>query len=84
MRVSNDPAGVDLGSGLATVTPVAYVARTRAYYAALGYANAYRWARYADVPFTPLDKPLARCRITIVTTAAPYQPDKGDQGPGAR
>ena len=83
MRASNDP-GVDLGSGPATVTPVPYVARTRAYYAALGYENAYRWAQFADVPFTRLDKPLARCRVTIVTTAAPYQPGKGDQGPGAR
>jgi glycine/betaine/sarcosine/D-proline reductase family selenoprotein B len=35
------------------------------------------------VPFQPLKKPLAQSRITIVTTAAPYQPDKGDQGPGA-
>ena len=23
------------------------------------------------------------CRVALVTTAAPYQPDKGDQGPGA-
>jgi len=28
-------------------------------------------------------KPLARSRLALVTTAAPYQPDKGDQGPGA-
>jgi glycine/betaine/sarcosine/D-proline reductase family selenoprotein B len=30
-----------------------------------------------------LDKPLSECRVAIVTTAAPFQPDKGDQGPGA-
>jgi hypothetical protein len=30
-----------------------------------------------------LEKPLSQCRLTIVTTASPYQPDKGDQGPGA-
>jgi len=35
------------------------------------------------VPFQPLRKPLSRCRITLITTAAPYQPDTGDQGPGA-
>jgi D-proline reductase (dithiol) PrdB len=35
------------------------------------------------VPFQPLEKPLAACRVTIITTAAPFQPDKGDQGPGA-
>ena len=26
---------------------------------------------------------LAECRVALITTAAPYQPDKGDQGPGA-
>ena len=35
------------------------------------------------MPFHPLGKPLSECRIALVTTAAPYQPDKGDQGPGA-
>src|SRR4029079_7196925 len=30
-----------------------------------------------------LRKPLSKSRVTIVTTAAPYQPDKGDQGPGS-
>ena len=35
------------------------------------------------MPFQPLAKPLARCRVGLVTTAAPYQPGKGDQGPGA-
>jgi hypothetical protein len=33
--------------------------------------------------FRRLDKPLSECRVTIITTAAPYQQDKGDQGPGA-
>jgi hypothetical protein len=35
------------------------------------------------VPFHPLAKPPSQCRLTIITTAAPFQPDKGDQGPGA-
>jgi hypothetical protein len=35
------------------------------------------------VPFRPLRKPLAQCVVAIVTTAAPYQSGKGDQGPGA-
>jgi hypothetical protein len=30
-----------------------------------------------------LGKPLSESRVAIVTTAAPYQPGKGDQGPGA-
>jgi D-proline reductase (dithiol) PrdB len=63
--------------------PVRYIERTRSWYQALGYDNAYQWAHYLEVPFTPLRKPLADCRVTFVTTAARYQPDKGPQGPGA-
>jgi hypothetical protein len=64
-------------------TPIPYMARIRSYYLALGYENPYRWAHYASVPFTAPPKPLDRSRIALVTTAAPFQPDKGDQGPGA-
>ena len=63
--------------------PVHYMERTREYYQALGYGEPYRWAHYAEVPFHRPDKPLARCRVAIVTTAAPYRPESGDQGPGA-
>src|SRR5258705_583948 len=63
--------------------PIAYMQRTRDWYLALGYGNPYVWARYTDVPFQPLKKPLARSRVALITTAAPYQPGKGDQGPGA-
>lgn len=63
--------------------PIPYLARTRSYYAALGYGAPYQWAHYAQVPFTRLAKPLRECRVALITTAAPYQPDKGDQGPGA-
>src|SRR5215813_213902 len=63
--------------------PIAYMERTREYYLALGYGNPYAWARHEDAPFEPLRKPLSRSRVTLITTAAPYQPDKGDQGPGA-
>ena len=63
--------------------PIPYMARTRAYYRALGYDEPYRWAHFADVPFTPLRKPLKECRIGLVTTAALYDPAHGDQGPGA-
>ena len=63
--------------------PVAYLERIAAYYRALGYGAPYRWASYEDVPFSPLRKPLAEARVSIITTAAPYQPGKGDQGPGA-
>jgi hypothetical protein len=63
--------------------PIPYMQRIRDYYVALGYGAPYEWAHYAKVPFTPLKKPLAQSRVALITTAAPYQPDKGDQGPGA-
>lgn len=63
--------------------PIQYIQRTRDYYQALGY-GAYRWAHFADVPFKHLDKPLAKSRVALITTAAPYQPGVGDQGPGAK
>lgn len=63
--------------------PVPYMQRTRTYYKALGYATPYRWASFATVPFALLTKPLARCCVAVVTTAAPFDPANGDQGPGA-
>lgn len=64
-------------------SPIPYMQRTREYYAAIGYTTPYRWAHHAEAPFTPLRKSLRDARLTIITTAAPYRPDKGDQGPGA-
>ena len=63
--------------------PIPYLERIRSYYQALGYGAPYGWAHFDEVPFARLAKPLGACRIALVTTAAPYQPDKGDQGPGA-
>ena len=62
--------------------PIPYMQRTRDYYMTLGY-NPYRWAHFAEVPFTPMPKPLGRARVALITTAAPFQPEAGDQGPGA-
>jgi hypothetical protein len=75
----------DEGPGFAPEydAPIPYIQRTRDYYLALGYGNPYRWAHYVDVPFAALKKPLAESRIGLITTAAPFQPGKGDQGPGA-
>jgi D-proline reductase (dithiol) PrdB len=64
--------------------PIPYMARTREYYAAIGYTTPYRWAHYVDAPFQPLKKPLSQSRVAIITTAAPFDPAKGDQGPGAK
>jgi hypothetical protein len=73
----------EFGFAPAHDVPIPYLQRVRAYYQALGYGTPYEWARYADVPFAPLTKPLAQARVALITTAAPYQPGKGDQGPGA-
>jgi hypothetical protein len=59
--------------------PIAYIERTHAWYAALGYPEPYRYAQFADVPFAPLGVPLARARVALLTTAAPYRPELGDQ-----
>src|SRR5712691_8509262 len=64
--------------------PIPYIARTREYYQAIGYTTPYRRAHHVDAPFQPLRKPLSQSRVTIVTTAAPFDPARGDQGPGAK
>ena len=69
--------------GPAVDQPIRYIERTRAWYLALGYGNPYGWAHHVDVPFARLAMPLSKARVTLITTAAPYQPDKGPQGPGA-
>lgn len=63
--------------------PISYIPRIRAYYQALGYEPPYEWAKVDNVSFAPLARPLDACRVALVTTAAPYQHGKGDQGPGA-
>ena len=59
--------------------PVRYIDRTHAWYDALGTNNHYRYASFQDVPFTRLGKPLAQCKIGLLTTAVPYDPAKGAQ-----
>lgn len=71
----------ELGFAPWSTQPIRYIDRTHAWYDALGYGNPYRYAQYAQVPFSPLRKPLAHSRVALLTTAAPYQPGKGDQGP---
>src|SRR5215472_6025156 len=63
--------------------PIPYMQRISTYYQTLGYGAPYRWAHFTEVPFAPLKKPLAESRLGLVTTAAPYQEGKGNQGPGA-
>ena len=50
--------------------PIEYMARTRNFYGAQGFAP-YAWAHHEDIPWQPLAKPLVECRVAIVTTAVP-------------
>ena len=52
---------------------VSYIDKSREYYLAQGFGNPYRWAYNEDVPFAPLRKPLAECRIGVVTTSWPWE-----------
>src|SRR5690348_2822021 len=78
------PSDQELGFASDDDAPIGYMKRTQDYYAAIGYTTPYRWAHYPSAPFQPLRKPLADSRVTIITTAAPFDPAKGDQGPGAK
>ena len=77
------PSDDQLGFAPDDDAPIGYMQRTRDYYAAIGYDTPYRWAHYTSAPFQPLKKPLTESRVALITTAAPFDPAKGDQGPGA-
>jgi len=51
------------------VDHVRYIDKTREYYAGEGYARPYRWAHFDDIPFTRLTRPLAGCRVGLVTSS---------------
>jgi len=79
----NEPSGVASNVDRTHRTFVDYIERTRAHYLAEGFGNPYAWAYFDAVPFTRLTKPVSECRVALITTAAEFQPDKGDQGPYA-
>ena len=78
----NLTATAGLGYAPAHDAPIAYLERVRSYYQALGYGAPYEWAHFAEVPFQPLRKPLAACRVAVVTTAAPWRAEAGEPPPG--
>ncbi len=45
--------------------PIAYIPRTRELY---GSYSAYRWVVNQTVPWTPLSKPLARCKLALMSS----------------
>jgi hypothetical protein len=59
---------------------VSYIDRSRGYYAAQGYLQAYAWATHQEAPFTPLQKVLSECRIGLVTTAGREELEGASQG----
>lgn len=61
---------------------IRYIQRSRDYYGAQGY-DPYAWADNAETPWQPMHKPLSRSKLVLITTAAPFREDLGDQGPGA-
>lgn len=52
-------------------TTVAYMERTRKYYAAQGYPKPYVWSHYDDIPFTRPRREPGDWTVTIVTTSMP-------------
>ena len=58
--------------------PVPYMERSRLYYEAQGFARAYTWAQFDDVPFAPMPKPLAESKLVLITTAALYDREASD------
>ena len=49
---------------------VRYIDKTSEYYRNAGYSQDYAWAANDSCAFTPLTKPLAECRIGLVSTAS--------------
>ncbi len=48
---------------------VRYIDKTREYYLSEGYATPYQWAQFDTTPFARPTKPLAACRVGLVTTS---------------
>jgi hypothetical protein len=51
------------------MTHVRYIDKTREYYLSQGYDTPYQWAHFETIPFRRLPRPLAGCRLGLVTTA---------------
>ena len=63
--------------------PVPYMERTRQYYAAQGYPQAYQWASNEDTPFVEPTVPLAQAKVALITTASPLQGRSAGDGVSA-
>lgn len=68
----------ELGFAPLLDAPIPYMQRLRDWKLAVDGGTPYVWAHSTDVPFSVLRKPLADSSVELITTAALYQPDKGD------
>ncbi len=68
------------------MSPVEYIKSTRETFSKQGFPP-YRWTENADCPYwTPLPKPIEKCRVALLTTGgiylrdvqAPFDPDRDD------
>lgn len=50
--------------------PVAYMERSRRYYAAQGFEKAYVWAQFDEAPFAKPNKPVSKSTLALITTAS--------------
>jgi len=58
------------------MSPVEYIKRTREFFAQQGFPP-YRWTENPDCPYwTPLKKPLEKCRVALLSTGGLYIKDK--------
>jgi D-proline reductase (dithiol) PrdB len=48
---------------------VSYIDKSREFYRAQGYDQAYRWAAFDEVPFARPPKPVSECNLAVVTTS---------------
>ncbi len=55
--------------------PVKYIERTRAYYSAQGF-SAYQWTVNESAPWTPLNKPLERCMVALLSTGGVFHKEQ--------
>jgi D-proline reductase (dithiol) PrdB len=63
----------ELRTGRSPLPPADYLTATRQLYDSYGY-DAYRWAERPDPPpWTPISKPLDRCRITLIGSGGIYR-----------
>lgn len=55
------------------MSPIAYIPRTREMYPN---HTPYRWVVNADVPWTPLAKPLNQCKVALITSGGVHHKDQ--------